>query len=112
MSYLDIALREATRETTKSFVRTALTSKDNQTWDIVRIGIAATVVVLLLGSIVAMILHQWQWNPLQLGAATAAALGGGGAGIGMKSKDEPDAQPIQPTAAIQPSWTISTGGEP
>ncbi len=112
MQLIKTAAGEIVRETMKEFVRTALTSKDNQTWDIVRIGIAATVIVLLIGSLVAMALHQWQWNPLQLGGATAAALGGGGAGIGMKSKDEPDAKPSAITEVMHALWPISTGGEP
>ncbi|MHB8890303.1 MAG: hypothetical protein ACYC46_15940 [Acidobacteriaceae bacterium] len=93
-------------------IKTALTSKDNETWDIVRIGMAATILFILVGSIVAMVLHEWQWNPLQLGGATAAALGGGGAGIGMKSKDEPAEKPSIISDAIHSIWPISTGGEP
>jgi len=93
-------------------IKTALTSKDNETWDIVRIGVAATLIFILVGSVVAMILHEWQWNPLELGGATAAALGGGGAGIGMKAKDEPEPKPSMLTDAMHAIWPISTGGEP
>ncbi len=93
-------------------IKTALTSKDNETWDIVRIGIAATILFILVGSVVAMVLHQWNWNPLQLGGATAAALGGGGAGIGMKAKDEPPEKPSIAADALHSVWPISTGGEP
>ncbi len=93
-------------------IKTALTSKDNETWDIVRIGIAATILFILVGSAVAMALHQWNWNPLQLGGATAAALGGGGAGIGMKAKDEPPEKPSIVADTLHSLWPISTGGEP
>ena len=93
-----------------------LTSRDNETWDVVRVGTFAGTVGLLVGSAVALALHWWNWNPVELGGALAALLGGGGAGVGMKVKDEPS-QVVQvvaptPTTPAAPLGPIGTGGEP
>jgi hypothetical protein len=77
------------------FIRDILTGIDGQTYDNIRVGIAAA----LATTIGAVVTQLWKGQPVDLlafGGATAAILGAGGFGISQKAKTEPGRAPCPP----------------
>ncbi len=74
-----------------SILRSLLTSRDNQTFDVVRIVIAFGALGFITLAGYDIIIRHHAFDGVAYGGGFAALMGGGGAAIGLKAKDEPDA---------------------
>jgi hypothetical protein len=72
----------------KQFMKSALTGKDNATWDVTRVLLFASGVV-FLGCTVLSVIKTLQFDMEKFGYGFGALLGGGGVGIGAKAHAEP-----------------------
>lgn len=70
------------------FIRDILTGIDGQTYDNIRVGIAAALVT-AIGAIITQLAKGQPVDLLAFGGAVAAILGAGGFGIGQKAHTEP-----------------------
>jgi len=68
-----------------------LTGIDGETYDIVRVGVFTTIVIMCANAITAMI-NQTPMDYLAFGSGCAAIFAAGGFGIGQKAKTEPEAK--------------------
>jgi hypothetical protein len=74
----------------KKHLMNLLTGKDNQTLDVGRVALAASVAVFLALAIYSVVVLHDHWDPQAFGIGIASVLGGGGAGLALKAKTEPD----------------------
>ena len=75
-----------------SWLNDVLTTRDGESFDVIRVGMVLSGAVLLGLAIFNVVANRQPFDALNFGSGVAALLAGGGAGIGMKAKDEPDAQ--------------------
>lgn len=75
-----------------SWLNDVLTTRDGESFDVIRVGMVLSGAVLLALAIYSVVINKQPFDALQFGSGVAALFAGGGAGIGMKAKDEPDAQ--------------------
>lgn len=72
-----------------SFLKDISTSRDGESFDVVRVGIIVSVAALLFLTGWDVIANKAHFAALEFGGGVAAILFGGGFGIGAKVKDEP-----------------------
>jgi hypothetical protein len=89
------------------FLRMLLTSKDNQTWDVLRVGIGLTLVVGLCLETYSVIYLNHPLNWMELGGGAGALFGAGGAGVGLKAKDEPTPTDFSVDTTPLPNGAVS-----
>jgi hypothetical protein len=76
----------------RGFLRSMLTTADNQTADIGRVLLLLFGVALVILAFVD-VLRGHPFDAISFGAASGALLGGGGAGLALKLKSEPGILP-------------------
>lgn len=74
------------------FLQDILTSRDGESFDVIRVGMVLSGAWLLGLASFAVIINKQPFDPLAFGSGVAALFAGGGLGIGAKRKDEPDAE--------------------
>ena len=74
-----------------SFLKDLTTTKDGESFDVIRVGLIVGGTSLIGLSAFAVIVNKQGFDPMQFGTGLAALFAGGGLGIGAKRKDEPEA---------------------